>query len=136
MTLRKAISTQPDAESAYLWLHETIPGPNKLIPVEDVKAWALRQTGLVYALKQTAKGSGQAAVLADTILEAIGVNMPAWDMTNPGNIALMDAAVTAGLVTAAQARELVALGDTTIPRWQSLGLRKPMRWQIEEIYRG
>ena len=134
--LKTAIAGQPDAVTAYQWLNESVPGPNKLIPVEDVKAWALRQSGLVYALKQAAKGSGQSAVLADTLLEAIGVNMPAWDMQNPQNLVLVEAAVTAGLVTRAQTAELLALANTQVPRWQSLGLKKPMLWQLEEIFRG
>jgi len=45
----------------------------------------------------------------------------------------MDMAVSVGLMTAQQKADLIALADTQIPKWQSIGLKSaPQLWQIEE----
>jgi len=133
MALAQILASYTTPTQALADLLSLVPGPMQPIPVESVKAWALRQSGLIYQLKQTAKGTTAAAPLADTVLEAIGVNMPPWDMSNPANIGLMDAVVAAGLVTAQQKADLLLLADTQIPKWQSLGLKQaPQLWQIEE----
>ena len=97
------------------------------VPVEQVKAWAVRQMTpggqfLLKALKVAAAGDSAAAGLADTILEGVGMNMPGWRMDDDQNIGLMMAAVQAGFLTEAQITGLRALGQKTISRAAQLGL--------------
>ncbi|RIK91764.1 MAG: hypothetical protein DCC73_14985 [Proteobacteria bacterium] len=98
------------------------------VPVEQVKAWAVRQMTpggqfLLKALKLAAADDQHpASGLADTLLEAVGVNMPAWRMDDAQNVSLMAAAVTAGFLTLEQIDALRALGRRTMSRAAALGL--------------
>tara|TARA_B100001939_G_C16947103_1_gene620748 strand:+ start:1418 stop:1831 length:414 start_codon:yes stop_codon:yes gene_type:complete len=137
MNLTDALVGQTDVATALAYLTEMVPGPRRLVPVSSVKAWALKQGTLMYDLKVVRDGGGPVSPLADTILEAIGVNMPDWNMEDSENVALMDQAVSAGILTLQQKAELVALADTKIPRWRDLGLtRMPVRWEVEEVING
>ena len=133
MELKTVISGMASASEAQAWLLEEVAGPPQHVAVSSVKSWALKQPALLFGLKQKSKGLDQAAILADTILEAIGINMPPWDMEDPANIGMMDAAVGLNLLSADQKTALIALSETKIPRWQSLGLRQiPKGSQIAE----
>lgn len=108
------------------------------VAVERVKAWAVRQITpdgafLLRRLKTVASDPDHlASDLADALLEAVGLNMPAWEMDHPDIVSMMAAAIQAGLLRQAQIDELRTLADTEVPRWQELGLSRPLRWQIEE----
>ena len=135
--LKDILDGYTDVDDAMSYLTAVVPGPKKPVPVETVKAWALKHVGLIFKLKQAAKGTDEAAALADSILEAIGINMPAWDMENPSNLAMMDAAIAQNWISTDQKNDLVSLADTFQWRWQSLGLKKyPMRWEVEEALNG
>lgn len=98
------------------------------VPVESVKAWALRQQTpdgefLMKALKRAAVDDEHSATgLADTILEAVGVNMPPWQMDHPGVIDMMNAAHVAGFLTVDQVDELRAMGRVKVSRASELRL--------------
>ena len=133
MELKDVLADYTTPQAAYNDLISLVAGPPLSVPVESVKSWALKQSGLVFSLKQAAKGMDTSAVLADTILEAIGINMPPWDMTDPANIGLMDNAVAVGLMAPEQKTSLISLADSQIPKWQDLGLQAaPQLWQIKE----
>jgi Zn-dependent alcohol dehydrogenase len=74
--------------------------------------------------------------LADTILEAVGVNMPAWRMDDAQNVALMNAAVSAGFLTAEQIADLRSLGQRTVSRAVALGLSVVDAAEIARVRNG
>ncbi len=109
------------------------------VPVEKVKAWACKQMSpdsepLMWKLKKISSDDDHpGGGLAHVILEAIGLNMPPWNMDAPENQALMQQAVVAGLLTQDQITELVALADFLVPRWQAEGLGPVRQWKISEV---
>lgn len=114
----------------------------EVVPVEQVKAWAVRQMTpggqfLLKALKiAAADDQHPASGLADTILEAVSVNMPAWRMDDAQNVALMNAAVSAGFLTAEQIADLRSLGQRTVSRAVALGLSVVDAAEIARVRNG
>ena len=128
MTLSELLATNPDWPAsltdaqALAWLQESVPVVGA-IGSRTLLRWGAAASRLA-RLRDAASNHASDAVrsLAEAALLTVSRPDTELDMGDPAHVALVDALVAGGVLTAADKSELLALATTQVPRWQQAGV--------------
>jgi hypothetical protein len=94
----------------------------RLVPVDEIQAWMMGN-GVWFALRMAQRTEGVPDMILaaiEFVVDACASRLMALDLSNAQSVQLMGAFQQAGLLTAEQAAELSALGESVTSRAEQL----------------